>query len=72
MRQRADHASEGFVSFGGHHPFRAGTRIVVKLLQGPGEQRKGITSCSVLHHPLDKAGSEIESCPLRGTLNDLG
>ena len=25
----ADHSSEGFVSFGGHHPFRAGTRIVV-------------------------------------------
>ena len=69
--QRADHASEGFVSFGGHHPFRAGTCIVVKLLQGPGEQWEGITSCGVLHHPLDKARSEIESCPLRWTLNDL-
>ncbi len=70
--QRADHASEGFVSFDGHHPFRAGTRIVVKLLQGPSEQGEGVTSCGVLHHPLDKAGrSEVESCPLRGALNDL-
>ncbi len=69
--QRADHASERFVSFGGHRPLRTGTCIAVELLQGPGEQREGVTSCGVLHHPLDEAGSEIESCPLRGTLNDL-